>query len=253
MQYSGPRESSRKGRGCPKLRRRKQEVNVAFLCLSLVMPIRVLRSISHDTTSHSTPIAHMAATSFFDLPAELRIHIYDSVLRSLDGAPTSASLKDYRGFLLSCSQVHTELEAEGLKVTNAFLAQVQSAWTATAAPLKLPLLTKLSDTVTLLIGVPRTYMRVKPLIDSLVNKLPSFCLFIWDSTDYHDTYRFAFYARYHSEENSARRHYELDTDNTVILYDVNWRKDVWGSRGVFNLVWEMRRAQQEELTHLRVV
>jgi hypothetical protein len=101
-------------------------------------------------------------TSFLDLPAELRIDIYGYIIGSLDGAPTSARLKEYRSFLLSCSQVHNELEAEALKVTNAFLAQVQSAWTITAAPLHLPTLTKLSDTVSIPIGVPGA-VKILPL------------------------------------------------------------------------------------------
>jgi hypothetical protein len=216
-------------------------------------------------------------TSFLDLPAELRIDIYGYLIGSLDGALTSARLKEYRSFLLSCSQVHNELEAEALKVTNAFLAQVQSAWTITAAPLHLPTLTKLSDTVSIPIGVPgavkifhyesvwvptkryyklRPYISIGPLIDSLVNSLPSFCLFMCTSAHKGqpgsaNTRHFAFHALdlvkwdVADNDNSAR-HCEVGEDKSMMLYDANWRDEVWRSRRVFRLAKEIKRAAGEK-------
>jgi hypothetical protein len=68
----------------------------------------------------------MSETTFFDLPAELRVNIYERVLvNCTDGqnAPTPISLEQYHGLILACKQVKREFEYECVKAFNVWLLE----------------------------------------------------------------------------------------------------------------------------------
>jgi len=65
----------------------------------------------------------MASSPFIELPAELRLRVYNFVVSAI---PLAAPPTQYRGLLYSCRLVRRELEPEILKRMTAFLLDVQS-------------------------------------------------------------------------------------------------------------------------------
>lgn len=69
----------------------------------------------------------MAPLGFLDLPAELRLQIYETVITS----PTD-SVKDhldwYKGFMMSCKTIYREVEYELVKNTNKHLVKMSETW-----------------------------------------------------------------------------------------------------------------------------
>jgi hypothetical protein len=74
----------------------------------------------------------MSSVSFFDLPAELRVNIYEMILADTpdisntdkEVAPTSIRLNNYRGIILASKEVKREFEHEWVKAFNAWLLKV---------------------------------------------------------------------------------------------------------------------------------
>lgn len=127
------------------------------------------------------------------------------------------------------------------------------------------MISKLSDTVTIYIGVPgevrafaselvpvggfglqrRPYASIQPLIDSLIATLPCFGLYMRDDLRELGSIRhFAYYAQEYFPATftpeslclgrSEEVHYGLDKNRTVVLYDAEWREGKWMGRKVFD-------------------
>jgi hypothetical protein len=49
-----------------------------------------------------------------------------------------------------------------------------------------------------------------------------------------------------ADDDNSARHCEVGEDKSMMLYDANWRDEVWRSRRVFRLAKEMKRAAGEK-------
>lgn len=156
--------------------------------------------------------------NFLDLPAKIRIRIYEQVILGVERpsvkgsgdrdpkgrckdypivdsvSPTSCALHASSGFILLCWQVHNEFEHEALKAVNEFLhGKLQGKWLQEPGPpLKLPSPARLSETIKMDIGIPlrnhklsiRAYAvnRSHPrnfFFHTLLENISSFTLYPW--------------------------------------------------------------------------
>ena len=68
------------------------------------------------------------------LPAELRIKIYEQILRDVNGKPTLRALYPYRGLILSCKQVKEDFEYEWAKLFNRLVAKALDGCELSVSP-----------------------------------------------------------------------------------------------------------------------
>tara|TARA_R110002003_G_scaffold562_10_gene20485 strand:- start:5486 stop:6007 length:522 start_codon:yes stop_codon:yes gene_type:complete len=113
--------------------------------------------------------------------------------------------------------VYREFEAEAIKGVNEFLTHLQENWTATTGPLRLMELKTLPESIKIKIGVPKEllkhrsfrhdrpigrgslvdalsrYYDLKPFLETLIQSLSSFSLYLWDHPrfDFAKIYSFA--------------------------------------------------------------
>lgn len=66
---------------------------------------------------------NLPPTSFFNLPAELQIKVYDYILDNVSDKPMPQSLEPYSAIILSCKKIKNHFEHEWAKVFNTFVSE----------------------------------------------------------------------------------------------------------------------------------
>jgi hypothetical protein len=185
---------------------------------------------------------------FLDLPAEIRIRIYEEVMGCADRPsqegrgkarrkgpfedytiidippPTCASLRAFSAFLVSCRKIYYEFEFEAMKAMQIFLHnEVQPTWLnmKPGLPLVLPSPKRLPDTINMEFGIPIAYYSVPLddpdyderqhqgiLIHTLLDTLSSFSLYPISETETN-------YITYSQKSYSVKQHF------WILL---NWRR-----------------------------
>ena len=78
--------------------------------------------------------AETTLNGFSGLPAELRIKIYEQILRDVNDKPTLRALYPYRGLILSCIQVKEDFEYEWAKLVNHLVAKALDGCELSVSP-----------------------------------------------------------------------------------------------------------------------
>ncbi|KAF2867479.1 hypothetical protein BDV95DRAFT_454300, partial [Massariosphaeria phaeospora] len=94
--------------------------------------------------------------SFLSIPAELRLQIYDFVMDTTP-TPRPVTMYEYRGLILSCRQINAEFEAEAVKRLQRSSDRVHDIWDRPDFPLTVAKPTRLSDSMKVVIGLPKQY------------------------------------------------------------------------------------------------
>jgi hypothetical protein len=156
---------------------------------------------------------------FMNLPPELRLRIYNQIMKLADRPhrqgsgvaprgslfhdyiiidippPTPATLRAFSAFLMSCKLIYPEFEHEAIKAVHSFLeAEVQPTWLSMPPqmPLVLPTPTRLKNTINMTFCIPMAYYK-QPfqhtdgkhhhhqaiLFHALLNTLSAFTLYPW--------------------------------------------------------------------------
>jgi hypothetical protein len=143
-------------------------------------------------SSHTATISdHMRTSvprrlSFLDLPAEIRIKIYENVVQSIGTSaassrnmntfwptlwpsralppPTAPNLHDVSGFPMSCRKIYDKSKHEALKSMKEYLEyQFQRTWLRLelGSPLQLPQPTRLAETINMQFANRNSYLAVR--------------------------------------------------------------------------------------------
>ena len=106
----------------------------------------------------------MAPTGFLDLPAELRLQIYEEAITS-STEPVKDHLGGYKGLILSCKVVHQEIQHEIVENMKKYLATMKEVWDEDEqhfSPLHITTPTTIADVLhKITVSIPNSWIRFR--------------------------------------------------------------------------------------------